>query len=72
MRFREKQKEIDAYQVAAPLRTENGNVVAETGDWIAVVDRQQIVYTAEQFARLYGPIYTDNPALLTDSALLQR
>ena len=62
MRFREKRREIDAYQVSAPL-SENGNTVANAGDWIAVVDGRQVVYSADEFSQLYEPVYSDNPAL---------
>ena len=68
MKFRERPREIDAYQVSTTLKTENGNLVAEAGDWIAVVDGRQVVYAAERFDQLYEPVLTDNPAL-RDSAV---
>jgi hypothetical protein len=68
MRFREKCREIDAYRVSSILKTENGNTVAQVGDWIAVVDGRQVVYPADQFELLYEPVCTENPALM-DSAL---
>ena len=63
MRFREKQTEIDAWQLNAPLKTDDGNVIADTGDWIAIISGQQIIYKANEFTERYEPIHTDNPAL---------
>jgi len=72
MRFREKQTEIDAYQLSAPLKTETGDLIAETGDWIALVNGQQTIYKADVFAERYEPTLTDNPLLASRNGIHSR
>lgn len=56
MRFREKSKQVDAFRLSEPLKTEQGDVIADAGDWIALEDGQQVIYKAEMFAAKYEAV----------------
>lgn len=63
MRFRERAREIDAWQLSEPLTTTRGETLAKAGDWIVVSDGRQMIYGSDVFSAGYEPVLTDNPML---------